>query len=229
MSDKDKIFETRKLLNELNSGVLSTISIDIEGYPFGSVVPYCLNDKREPLILISTIAQHTKNIIADSKVSLTVFNTENSDVQESSRVTYLGNAILTECEQDKEKYSLHFPNSKKYFNFHDFKLFKIELKRIRFIGGFGSIHWVEGSEYSVEDSLKSVNERIINHMNNDHSDSIIHYIKKYKNADVNKAIMLNIDEEGFYVLADEKVYRISFDEPVRDAGKAREVLVKMAQ
>lgn len=225
----DKVFATRKLLNELSSGVLSTISLDLEGYPFGSVTPYCLNENREPLILISTIAQHTKNINANNKVSLTVFKNEGDDVQESGRVTYLGDAVISESEQDKNIYTRHFPKSKDYFNFHDFKLYKIELKRIRFIGGFGSIHWVEPSEYNSDDSLKSVQERIINHMNNDHSDSIVQYMKKYKNLEVNEAKMLNIDEEGFFVLADEKVYRLSFDEPVKDASKAREVLVAMTK
>lgn len=224
----DKGFETRKLLKENNSGVLSTISLDVEGYPFGSVTPYCLSDQLEPIILISTIAQHTKNIIANSKVSLTVFNNETEDVQSQGRVTYLGDAVLTESEADKEKYSLHFPKSKKYFEFHDFKLYKIQFKKIRFIGGFGSIHWVNAEDYFNENSLTSVKERILTHMNNDHHDSIIHYCKKYKNIETDKASIIDIDEEGIDILANENVYRISFEEPVKDAGKAREILVKMA-
>lgn len=229
MSDIDKVFEAKKLLKELNSGILSTISVDVEGYPFGSVTPYCLSDNDEILILISTIAQHTKNINVDNKVSLTVFKNETEDVQASGRVTYLGNAVITDSQSDKDKYSIHFPKSKSYFDFHDFKLYKIELKRIRFIGGFGSIFWVESNDFLKEDSLKNVEQRIINHMNKDHSDSIIKYLKKYKNIEANNAEMLNIDEQGFYVLSNEKIHRISFNEPVKDASKAREILVDMSK
>ena len=57
---------------EENFGVLSTISVDVEGYPFGSVTPYCMDRMSRPIIYISPIAQHTKNIVADSRVSLTV-------------------------------------------------------------------------------------------------------------------------------------------------------------
>ncbi len=225
----EKGFETRKLLKENNSGVLSTISTDVIGYPFGSVTPYCLSNNLEPLILISSIAQHTKNIIADNKVSLTVFKNDLEDVQANGRVTYLADAVITDYQEDKDKYSLHFPKSKSYFDFHDFKLYKLSFKRIRFIGGFGSIHWVESSDYFNNNSLESSEKRIIDHMNNDHGDSIIGYLKKYKNIVTDNAKMLNIDEEGFYVLANQNVYRISFNEAVKDAGKAREVLIEMTK
>lgn len=225
----DKGFETRKLLKEHDTGVLSTISTDVEGYPFGSVTPYCLSSNLEPLILISTIAQHTKNIIANNKVSLIVFAPESEDAQASGRVTYLGDAVLTDDQEDKEKYSLHFPKSKGYFDFHDFKLYKIQFKRIRFIGGFGSIHWVESADYFTQNSLESVQERIISHMNKDHADSINGYLKKYKNLEVSGASILAIDEEGFDVIAEQKIYRLSFSEPVKDATKAREVLVNMTK
>lgn len=225
----DKGFEARKLLKENNFGVLSTISIDVDGYPFGSVTPYCLSNNLEPMLLISNIAQHTKNIIRNPKVSLTVFGTDiKGDVQENGRVTYIGDAIKTENEEEKEKYSIYFPNSKGYFSFHDFSLYKIVLKRIRFIGGFGSIFWVDKDEFYLENPLLSVEKRIIEHMNNDHKDSIIKYCRVFKGLSVSDAYISGIDSEGFDVIADDKFLRFAFDEPVTDAGKARQVLVKMA-
>jgi putative heme iron utilization protein len=224
-----KSFEARKLLKEQYFGVLSTISLDLPGYPFGSITPYCLSDQFEPLILISSIAQHTKNILADSKVSMTVFNPEHQDVQANGRVTYIGNAVKTDDIVLKEKYQQYFPASADYFNFHDFSLFKIELKRLRYIGGFGSIFWVEANELPIENPLLSAERRIINHMNEDHQDSLIKYCRVFKNTEAEKVTMIGIDSEGFDVIADKKNFRFTFDNPVLNAGEAREMLVKMAR
>ncbi|MBC7474673.1 MAG: DUF2470 domain-containing protein [Candidatus Sericytochromatia bacterium] len=225
----DKSLEARKLFRENSYGVLSTISLDVEGYPFGSVTPYCLSNSLEPLLLISNIAQHTKNILANSKVSLTVFNNANSDVQAGGRITYVGDAIKTDLEEDKTKYATYFPKSKEYFGFHDFSVFKIQFKRVRFIGGFGNIFWLDEKEFAIQNPLLSVSERIITHMNDDHHDSIIKYCRVLKNLSVEEAKIISIDSEGFDVLADNNFVRFNFDEPVNDAVKAREVFVKMSQ
>src|SRR5215510_1975732 len=84
----------RELFLKHSSGVLSTISIDLPGKQFGSVTPYCVDDQCRPVIYISHIAQHTKNIIADSRVSLAVVenNGDSEDVQAQARVTCIANA-----------------------------------------------------------------------------------------------------------------------------------------
>jgi putative heme iron utilization protein len=228
-NEPDKGFASRKLLKENNNGVLATVSLDVPGYPFGSVTPYCLSEKLEPLLLISNIARHTKNIIANPKVSLTVFDYKSNDVQANGRVTYIGDALKTDDASLNEKYQLYFPNSKGYFGFHDFSLYKIELKKIRYIGGFAKIFWLEKEEFVLENPLAAVEKRIIDHMNNDHSDSIIKYCRVFKGENVAAAAMIGIDSEGFDVLADNRLHRFSFDEPVTDAGIAREILVKMAK
>src|SRR5713101_5420728 len=92
MSDQALI--ARRLLNHQSVGVLSTHSIDVEGYPFGSIAPYALNYESEPTILISDIAQHTRNIKHNNKVSLTVFDQRVDDPQSNSRLTWIGDAEL---------------------------------------------------------------------------------------------------------------------------------------
>src|SRR4030095_14791582 len=83
----------RELFLGRSYGVLSTISVDVPGYPFGSLTPYCVYREARPIIYTSFIAQHTKNFLADPKVSLTVVEAANdsSDVQAHARVTCLGN------------------------------------------------------------------------------------------------------------------------------------------
>src|SRR5215475_7012243 len=108
----EKIQAARRLFLEQSFGVLSTISMDVPGYPFGSVTPYCADERCRPLIYIANIAQHTQNILADSRVSLTVVDrTDHSeDVQAQGRVTYLADArpIGTEDVRIRERYFRYF-------------------------------------------------------------------------------------------------------------------------
>ena len=62
----------RNLFLQESFGILSTIAIDPPGYPFGSVTPYCADEHCRPIIYISHIAMHTKNIVRDPRVSLTI-------------------------------------------------------------------------------------------------------------------------------------------------------------
>src|SRR5690242_9103890 len=82
----------RMLMHRQSVGVLSTHSVDVEGYPFGSIAPYVLNYEGEPTMLISDIAQHTRNIKRNKKVSLTIFDQGADDPQASGRLTWIGNA-----------------------------------------------------------------------------------------------------------------------------------------
>lgn len=218
----------RKLFLQESFGVLSTISVEAPGYPFGSVTPYCADEQCRPIIYISHIAQHTKNIIADSRVSMTVIESNGSsdDVQAQGRVTCIANARpVGENEAGvRERYFRYFPPAQQYDRTHGFAFFRLELVRVRFIGGFGQIYWLEPDEFIVTNPFSTVQEsRIIQHMNNDHSDALRHYVGG------DSAVMVGIDAEGFDVLKSGKKLRFVFETPVRNMEEARQALVAMAQ
>src|SRR6185436_4058344 len=113
----------RTLVLQESFGVLSTVSIDLPGYPFGSVTPYCTDRMCRPIIYISDIAQHTKNIVADSRVSLTVVEKGASDdVQAHGRVTCIADARQVESgdEDVRERYFRYFPSARQYEQTHGF-------------------------------------------------------------------------------------------------------------
>jgi putative heme iron utilization protein len=129
----------RRLLYHQSMGVLSTHSVDVEGYPFGSIAPYALDYEGQPAMLISEIAQHTRNIKRDRRVSLTVFDQCADDPQASGRLTWIGDAepiSMSETEV-RRRYLRYFPSAESYFDTHDFTFYRIRLRRARFIGGFG--------------------------------------------------------------------------------------------
>ncbi|NNK80364.1 MAG: DUF2470 domain-containing protein [Flavobacteriales bacterium] len=223
--------ESRELLKEKDFGVLSTISVHLDGIPFGSVANYCLDDKGHPLLLISDIAQHAINAKADPRCSITVLEQSGGNVQSESRITISGNLIADDSDLNKERYELYFPESKSYHDFHDFTVFRLVPISVRYIGGFGKIFWIEPVDFYSEPQMKSeAKQFIIEHMNDHHADSLVDYARYYKGVEAdNSTLMIGIDSGGIDMLQNGKKLRIQSTEQIKDAQKAREILVSMAK
>jgi putative heme iron utilization protein len=221
----------RRLLNHQSVGVLSTHSIDVEGYPFGSIAPYTLDYDGEPIILISDIAQHTRNIKQNNKVSLTVFESQADDPQSGSRLTWIGDAESVDPSDagSRDRYLRYFPSAASYFETHDFSFYRIGLRRARFIGGFGEIYWIEPDAILVKNPFRETERGIIEHMNQDHQQALFHYCKVFGRAGVEAVTMTGIDGEGFDLFADKRKLRIDFDSPIHTTEEARATLVSLAQ
>jgi putative heme iron utilization protein len=221
--------EARSFVRGQHSGVLSTLSQRIEGYPFGSVAPFVLDHTGCPVILISTLAEHTKNIDADARVSLIV-QPYSPDMQVAGRVTLLGRAQrLTDKTELGPRYLRFHPQAESYFAMHDFNFYRIEPVRIRYIGGFGKIHWVEPENYLLPESALAEQESdILNHMNTDHAENLRAYCRHVHGIETATAEMIGIDPDGFDVRSDLSVLRFAFESRVADAQQARQALVALA-
>ena len=221
----------RRLLNHQSVGVMSTHSIDVEGYPFGSIAPYTLNYDGEPIILISDIAQHTRNIKQNNRVSLTVFDPQADDPQSGSRLTWIGDSqpIDASDAETRDRYLRYFPSAESYFDTHDFSFYRIGLRRARFIGGFGQIFWIEPDAMLIKNPFRETERGIVEHMNRDHQQALFHYCKLFGRAEVEAVTMTGIDSEGFDLLADKRKLRIDFDSPIHTSEEARARLVQLAR
>ena len=236
----------RQFLRSTRHGILSTHSSKFAGYPFGSAAPFILDHAAQPIILISSIAEHTKNIIANPKVSLLIFE-GNEDLQASSRLTLMGEAskieladTSTDYQNLQARYLRYFPQACSYFATHDFAFYRITISQARFIAGFGKMGWVEGHELrgseltSAPSALSTQETGIIEHMNADHAHSMIAYCQYFHGITALNVEMLGIDNEGFDVkvtLTDHTntIVRFTFDQPIKDAQSARTALVAMSK
>jgi len=227
----EKAVAARRLLSHQSLGVLSTQSVDVEGYPFGSIAPYVLDYDGQPVMLISEIAQHTRNIKRNNKVSLTVFDRYEDDPQASGRLTWIGDAeaVNSADAEIRRRYLRYFPSAESYFETHDFSFYRIHLRRARFIGGFGQIFWVEAEEMRLQNPFRQTETGIVKHMNDDHPKALRHYCNVLKGIEVQAVAMTGIDSEGFDLLADGRKLRIDFDSPISTAEEARAALVKLAK
>lgn len=223
--------EARAYLRRRHHGVLSTISREFEGYPFGSVVPYAHDHEARPVILISRLAEHTKNIEADPRVSLLVSD-GGGDVQAGARLTLIGDAGPATDDLDSlhARYLNYFPDSERLIALGDFTFYRIEPRRLRFIGGFGAMHWISAESYAPPaNSLAGQEDAIITHMNVEHAHNVRDYCRFYHQRTADIAVMIGIDCDGFDVRADGELIRVGFEQPVTDAASAREALVAMAK
>lgn len=232
--------EARKFLRSTHSGILSTHSASFEGYPFGSVAPFVLDHNCQPIILISNIAEHTKNITTKPKVSLLVFAGA-EDLQANARLTLLGEAVKIYKDVDADlraRYLRYLPQAASYFDMHDFSFYRIHIHQARYIGGFGKMSWLSDTDLfsgitTAESALAEQETAIIEHMNADHAENLLNYCKHFHNVDADHAHMLGIDCDGCDVSArvgdTSTILRFDFEQQIHDAQSARAALVAMAK
>ncbi len=228
--------EARQFLRSTRTGILSTHSAKHAGYPFGSVAPFVLNHAGNPIILISNIAEHTKNITANPKVSLLVFAGAD-DLQANARLTLLGEAVQIDKSADSDlraRYLRYLPQAASYFDMHDFAFYRIQATYVRYIGGFGKMSWMEADNVAAPaNQLAELEQGILGHMNADHRESLLAYCKHFHQIEAQQAEMIGIDCDGFDVRVVDgsvtQIVRFNFDSPVIDANSARQALVAMAK
>jgi putative heme iron utilization protein len=223
--------DSRRLLRAHRYGALCTLSKKFDGHPFGSITPYLTDFDGSLIIFISALAEHTKNIQHDPRVSLIAHNQDSPQIQTQGRVTLLGSARpLPDREQAGRRYLRYFPEAQAYFAMHDFSFYRIMPHAIRYIGGFGDIHWVVGENCLVPPyPLIEQEDSVIAHMNAEHQDALRRYCSHVHHVKASEATMVGMDCDGFDVNADGKMLRFAFARSVLDAEQARCALVEMTR
>src|SRR5579863_10029193 len=214
-------------------GSLSTLSRKQPGFPFGSVMPYGLDDHGRPIFLISTMAMHTQNLQADPHASLLVTqqDTEGEPLG-ASRATLLGNVLPVpkpELAGARKLYLERHANSKYWVDFEDFSFYRMDVVNVYYVGGFGVMGWVAALEYNQArpDPLADAAAGIIEHMNADHKDALFLLGRVLAGIEAEEAAMTSVDRLGFHVrlktLEGMKGARIAFLREVRNVGESRKV------
>src|SRR5437899_5108494 len=186
-------------------GSLSTLSRKQPGFPFGSVMPYGLDDIGHPVFLISTMAMHTQNLQANPHASLLVTQPDASgDPLGASRVTLLGNVLPvpeTGVAEARTLYLARYANSKHWVDFEDFSFYRMDVVDVYYVGGFGVMGWVSASEYdrAKPDPLADAATGIIQHMNTDHGDALIVLARVLAGIESQEVAMTSVDRLGFHV------------------------------
>ena len=198
----------RQLLRAHRYGALCTLSKKFDGHPFGSITPYLVDHDGSLLILISTLAEHTRNIQNDPRVSLITHNQEDSHIQTQGRITVVGTASsMAEREQAGKRYLRYFPEAQTYFAMHDFSFYRIVPQALRYIGGFGDIHWVKADRYRTPPNTLAAEE-----------DALLANINARRSAA--QGLVIGIDCDGYDLRLGERNERHDFPELALDGTQA---------
>jgi putative heme iron utilization protein len=223
----------RALLVKQRSGVLSTISVHRAGYPYGSVTPYTLSPRGQPIVLISTLAAHTKNLLVDSRACLFVGDQEAADdPQAGGRASLLGRFARvpeSDLEDARARYVARLPQARQYFQTHDFQLWELAVEELRLIAGFGRIAWLDGGAIRrdpAQDPLHGEAAGICAHMNQDHAEALATYCRA-AGRDPTGARMIAVDALGFDVATDGERLRFDFPAEVSNSADVRRAVIAL--
>ena len=234
--------EVRTLIDQsIGYGVLSTNSADMPGFPTGSVVGFELDDNGLPFFVFSTMSAHTKDVLKDGKVSLTVMANDFKGAAEG-RVVLIGNVVKS---FDKEKIGLLRDKYLKkhkdayWIDFGDFSYFAMtSLETVRYVGGFAMAGSITGTDYmsASSDPIAPFVKPVLTHMNDDHADSVSKMIEHYVKLPNSNATIVSMDRLGMTVKASLTIagggyakIRLPFLAEVRDRKAIKEMLVEMTK
>jgi putative heme iron utilization protein len=229
----------REFFLSQKNGMLATLSLAVEGYPFGSITPYDVDLSGCPIIFISRISQHFKNLKADPRGSLLVLDAHGQhDPQAHTRATILGEFTPVEDSEQssvEESYFKRFPESSSRSIAHDFEFFRCTPVRIRWIGGFGDIRWIDSRNYldALHDQTAYESDAILAHMNEDHKDALVELLQHYAEIATSETSceLVGITSNGFWtaVRNDDKHKRVwlEFPSPAKSSAEVREAFISM--
>jgi len=225
--------KARSLLHKVDAGVLSTHSLAMPGFPFGSLAPFAMTHEGRPLIYVSRIAEHTRNLGANRRACLTVIEATQGNRQALGRTSLLGEAYeVPAAERDAaaQRYFALFPEQRAYEEFHDFEFWRIEPTRVRWIGGFGEIHWIERNEWLVRAPEWGADEASIAlHMNDDHHDAIDSMCRRFLDAEPDATQLVAVDPEGFHLRNAGAIHWLPFEHACHTAHEVRMEMVRLTK
>jgi putative heme iron utilization protein len=184
-SDFDPKQAGKKLLHESRSGALATLMAG-SGDPYCSLVNVATDVDGAPLLLLSRLALHTKNILADARVSLMLDERKVGDPLEGARVMLMGRAAVNADADVRRRYLARHPDAAQYAEFGDFAFYKMTIDRAHLVAGFGRIVDLAArdvlADISDASSLMEAEAEAIAHMNLDHADALRLYATKLLGA-----------------------------------------------
>jgi len=224
--------EARMMLRAHRYGALSTLSKKLDGHPFGSITPYLVDHDGSLLIFISALAEHTKNIQHDPRVSLITHDQSDPHILSQGRVTVIGNARpVQNRDQAGPIYLRHFPEELAYFGMHDFSFYRIHPVAIRHIGGFGKIHWINMEKYAVAraEQFAQQEESLLAEINAKQQAILRRLLQQRYGIEAVNVQAIGLDCDGLDVASGEQRWRLDFAEaatgPSLDAFVHMEVKV----
>lgn len=225
----------KSLLRRSRQGALATLMAG-SGAPYCSLVNHATHSNGSPILLISRLAIHTKNILADARVSLMLDERAEGDPLEGARIMLSGPAEEVgggELELVRRRYLNAHPSAEAFADFKDFAFFLVRPSGTHLVAGFGRIVDLKPGEFLTEigdaAALLQAEQGAIAHMNDDHRDTMNLYATKLLGAESADWRCTGCDPEGIDMQAGRATLRLDFPERVTTPSELRKMLVTLAE
>ena len=233
-SDFDAGRRARSLLRRSRQGALATLMAG-SGDPYCSLVNVASHPDGSPILLISRLALHTRNLLRDARVSLMLDERAEGDPLEGSRIMLAG---VAEAAGDDERallrrrYLSAHPSAEAFVEFSDFEFFRIRPTAAHLVAGFGRIVDLTPEQFLTDltgaDALLEAEQGAVEHMNEDHRDAISLYATRLLGAEAADWVCTGCDPDGMDMRAGTATVRLDFPERVTGGTELRKMLVRLA-
>ncbi|MEH2564144.1 HugZ family pyridoxamine 5'-phosphate oxidase [Bradyrhizobium sp. AZCC 2289] len=224
----------RSLLRRSRQGALATLMVG-SGDPYCSLVNVASHADASPILLISRLALHTRNIIGDSRVSLMLDERAAGDPLEGARIMLAGRAEEATGDEAallRRRYLNAHPSAEGFADFKDFSFFRIAPSGAHLVAGFGRIVDLKPGQFLTDisnaEALLEAEPGAIQHMNEDHREAMNLYATKLLGADSADWTCTGCDPDGMDMQAGATTLRLDFPERVTGPGELRKMLVRLA-
>jgi heme iron utilization protein len=234
-ADFDASRLARSLLRRSRQGALATLMAG-SGDPYCSLVNVASHPDGSPILLISRLAVHTRNILADPRVSLMLDERAPGDPLEGARIMLAGQAEeASEGELDtlRRRYLNAHPSAENFANFKDFSFFRIRPSGAHLVAGFGRIVDLKPEQFLTDiadaGALLEAEQGAVEHMDADHREAMNLYATRLLGAEPADWRCTGCDPDGIDMQAGTVTLRLDFPERVTGPGELRKILVKLAE
>ena len=223
----------KSLLRRSRQGALATLMAG-SGDPYCSLVNLASHPDGSPILLISRLAVHTKNILSDSRISLMLDERAAGDPLEGARIMLSGRAEQAGDDRDllQRRYLNAHPSAEAFVSFQDFSFFRIRPAGTHLVAGFGRIVDLKPEQFLTDlagaEDLLAAEEGAVAHMNADHSDAMGLYATRLLGAAAGDWRCVGCDPEGLDMQDGQTALRLDFPERVTNGTALRKMLVRLA-
>lgn len=227
----NKADSAKKLLRQARVASLGTLMPN--GMPFVSLVNVATAHDGSPLLLISTLAVHTQNVLRDSRISLMVDERGYGNPLANGRLSLTGSLVSTTDAEDIRRYQARQPDARVYASIHDFGYYRMVVEGGHVVGGFGRIFDVKPNEIltDIENARSFVKAEVdfVKHLNEDHADTCRLYATKLLGGKDGEWKCVGCDPDGLDLQLGRNALRLVFPQKVRFPGTLRKVLKQLAE
>ena len=225
----------KSLLRRRRQGALATLMAG-SGEPYCSLVNVASHPDGSPILLISRLALHTRNVLADHRVSLMLDERAAGDPLEGARIMLAGRAEeagTDELDNLRRRYLNAHPSAEAFANFKDFSFFRIRPSGAHLVAGFGRIVDLRPDQFLTDiadaTALLEAEQGAIEHMNADHREAMNLYATRLLAAEGADWCCTGCDPEGIDLQAGDTTLRLDFPQRVTGPTELRKMLVKLAE